>query len=734
MIGETLLQYRIVDKLGAGGMGVVYKAVDTRLEREAAIKVLAPEQAADAITHQRFLREARAASALNHPNIVTVYEINSDRGVTFIAMEYISGQTLAQRMSRARLRPAEILEITTQIAAGLAKAHSQGIVHRDLKPRNLMITSDGVLKILDFGLARVAEVSTVENTVQALTVAGSVMGTPGYMSPEQSLGDVADQRSDVFSFGVILYEMVTGVLPFTGDSTPRILRAVVADAPRPIERLPEGLPPEFGALILRCLEKNKEDRYASGAELLRIIEALGRPNSLASAPDATLVAVSPAARPRKQVRWYAAGALAAALLPGGWFVYTQMGRTKPVAQPETFTIDGNASPRELVEQGRRFFSFFYRPKYLDQALSALQAAIAKDAGYAPAHAALAEVYLRRNMNERDPQWVRLADQHAAKAVELNPDLAAAQHALAMVQMERGDRKAARATLRKALDLDPRSGEAQLTLAKLQAADRDTDGAVKSFSEALRLSPDNWLVQMDAGIFHFRQGRYEEAARLWNKAGGLTPDNDLVFRNLSSVYLLQDRFDEAAAAIQRALEIRPSAPHYSNLGYVRFFQGRYLDAIAPFEKAVELSPNKYLYWGNLGDAYRWSPGKADKAKQSFQRALELVRESIATSPNDGDLRGSAAVYLAKSGDGKGALEEVAAIRRLGKTTPGAQFKSALASELAGDRQQALSLLDAALTAGYSLREVKTEPEFTALRRDLRYHQMLAKFPADAKGSK
>lgn len=274
MIGETLLQYRIVEKIGSGGMGVVYKAVDTRLEREAAIKILSAQQAADPVTQQRFLREARSASSLNHPNIVTVYEVNSDRGITFLAMEYIHGVTLSRRMKSGRLGAAEILNYAVQFAEGLAKAHGQGLVHRDLKPGNLMITSDGIVKILDFGLARVTEAAAGGETIQALTVAGSVMGTPGYMSPEQSLGDVADARSDIFSFGVILYEMVTGAQPFPGDTVPRVLRSVVADPPRPMEALPDGLPVELKDVILRCLSKEKEQRYANAGELLRVLKGL----------------------------------------------------------------------------------------------------------------------------------------------------------------------------------------------------------------------------------------------------------------------------------------------------------------------------------------------------------------------------------------------------------------------------------------------------------------------------
>ncbi|MFN7936560.1 MAG: protein kinase [Bryobacteraceae bacterium] len=729
MIGETLLQYRIVKKIGSGGMGVVYKAVDTRLEREAAIKILSAQQAADPVTQQRFLREARSASSLNHPNIVTVYEVNSDRGITFLAMEYIDGVTLSRRMKNGRMGAAEILNYAVQFAEGLAKAHGQGVVHRDLKPGNLMITTDGIVKILDFGLARVSEAAADGETIQALTVAGSVMGTPGYMSPEQSLGDVADARSDIFSFGVILYEMVTGAQPFPGDTVPRILRSVVADPPRPMEALPDGLPVELQDVILRCLSKEKEQRYANAGELLRVLKGLAAAGSSVEMRPTVVSVPAVGKRPRYGV--WALGAMGVVVMGLlGWMVAGK-GKVRQADGSAAEVVDANASPRELVEQGKRLFGHYYRPGNVDKAGAAFAAALKKDPAYAPAHVGMAEVYLRRNINGRDPQWVKLADQHAVKAVELNGSLASAQVVLAQVQAEKGDRKEALESLRKAVDLDPRSGDAFLAMAKVQASERDVAAAKGSFAKALELGESNWYAHMEAGVFYFRQGEYDAAQKVWARAGVLTPDNDLVWRNLSSLYLLQDRFDDAAAAIQKALELRPTSPHYSNLGYIRFFQGRYMDAIAPFEKAVELAPNRYLYWGNLGDAYRWTPGKEEKAREAFATALRLVREAMVSSPNDVDMRGSAAVYLAKSGEKTQALNEVAAIEKLGKLGPGARFKLALASEIAGNRGQALRLLESALRDGYSVREVKSEPEFTALRKDMAYQRLMTRVPPGKK---
>ena len=215
MIGQTLDHYRIESKIGEGGMGVVYGARDTHLDRPVAVKVLPPDRVADPARKQRFVQEARAASALNHPNIVTIHDIRSQDGVDFIVMEYVEGKTLDERIPARGMRPTEALKSAVQIADALAKAHGAGIIHRDLKPSNVMVTEEGRVKVLDFGLAKLLEPADYSDeaatlTAGPLTEEGAVVGTAAYMSPEQAEGRKLDGRSDIFSFGSVLYEMVTG--------------------------------------------------------------------------------------------------------------------------------------------------------------------------------------------------------------------------------------------------------------------------------------------------------------------------------------------------------------------------------------------------------------------------------------------------------------------------------------------------------------------------------------------
>jgi serine/threonine protein kinase len=254
--GEMLSQYHVEAKLGQGGMGAVYRAYDTRLRRPVALKVLSPEHLADPDSKQRLMREARAASALNHPNIVGIYEVGSDNGVDYIAMEFVEGKTLQELIPDKGLPIPKVLDCAAQIAAGLAKAHSSGVIHRDLKPGNVMVTSDGLVKLLDFGLARRVRLEPGQETT--LTVEGEIAGTPAYMSPEQAEGKPLDPRSDVFSFGLVLYQMLTGRQAFSGDSTASVLAAVLREEPPPFGT---NIPRDLERIVRRCLRKDPTRRF-----------------------------------------------------------------------------------------------------------------------------------------------------------------------------------------------------------------------------------------------------------------------------------------------------------------------------------------------------------------------------------------------------------------------------------------------------------------------------------------
>jgi serine/threonine protein kinase len=263
MIGSTVLHYKILEKLGEGGMGEVYKAQDTKLDRFVALKFLPSQMTASEDDKARFIQEAKAASAMNHPNVCTIYSIEEYNSQLFISMEYIEGKTL--RDKKDHLSEKQILEIGIQVAEGLAAAHEKGIVHRDIKPENIMIRKDGIVQIMDFGLAKLRETSGVSR----LTKAGMTMGTMGYMSPEQIQGLDVDHRTDIFSLGVVLYELLAGESPFKGMHETAIMYEIVNVDPPPLSTVKEGIDPELDRIILECLEKDKDERCQSAKELAK---------------------------------------------------------------------------------------------------------------------------------------------------------------------------------------------------------------------------------------------------------------------------------------------------------------------------------------------------------------------------------------------------------------------------------------------------------------------------------
>jgi serine/threonine-protein kinase len=320
--GARLGPYEILAPIGAGGMGEVYRARDTRLDRDAAIKVLNQETALKPDARARFEREARAASALSHPNVAHIYEIGDGDGRRFIAMEYVDGPRLDQKMDGKPMPPEQIIEIASAITDALDAAHAKGVVHRDIKPANVMFTSRGQVKVLDFGLARVAAVEMPGGgATQSASQLGVILGTVQYMSPEQALGRPVDARTDLFSLGVVLYEMATGRLPFTGLTTTETIERLTHAQPDAVSRFNYGISPELERIIRKCLEKEPDRRYQSARELLVDLRNLRRDSDGHARPEAP--AAKPSRRPRMTV------AVAVVLLAAGvagWFGWTRWSR------------------------------------------------------------------------------------------------------------------------------------------------------------------------------------------------------------------------------------------------------------------------------------------------------------------------------------------------------------------------------------------------------------------------
>ncbi|HEY8091951.1 MAG TPA: serine/threonine-protein kinase, partial [Polyangiaceae bacterium] len=315
-------RFHVVERLGRGGMGVVYRAEDSRLKRMVAIKVLPRELEKDDNRRQRLLREARSAAAVTHPNVATIHEVSEEEGRAFIVMELVEGTSLRRCLEAGRLSAADVSRFAKGIARALARAHEKGVVHRDLKPDNVMIDRDHEVKVLDFGLAKLRDEAMAtpssedEATETALTREGAILGTPGYMSPEQLLGRPADARADIFSFGVVLYEMATGVRPFRGDSTMEVSAQIQRDEPERPSKVEPAIDRRVEQIIGRCLAKKPADRFAHGGELLEALETTG-----------------PVKTPRRRVPYIGVGIVAAVLVAGGLGARVWSQARPPAAAP-----------------------------------------------------------------------------------------------------------------------------------------------------------------------------------------------------------------------------------------------------------------------------------------------------------------------------------------------------------------------------------------------------------------
>ena len=777
---QVLAHYELLGKLGEGGMGIVHRARDTRLGRCVALKVLPPDRLNDAVRRQRFLREAMLASALNHPNIVTIHDIQSDQGRDFIVMELVEGRSLHDLISPGGLEITQALRYATQMADAMAAAHAAGIVHRDLKPHNVMVThegtggADGQVKVLDFGVAKLstmAGASPAGTTITALTGHGEAPGTLAYMSPEQLRGEEVDARADIFSLGVVCYEMLTGRRPFQGANAVDLAHEIYFAEPEPITHLRPELPAALDTVLTRALSKQRSNRQGSmdafrselaglasehtkktegseseGAET-EGAESEGAETEGAKTkgddPEVVLVESSSESRgahdqpPVDKVsglRWIlpavilSLALLAWGLVPGVREVVAPW-RTPPPASVEAPTAAAEASIHELYLRGLDQLDHYYQPGQIALAIESFQRMLAKDRNSAAAYAGLAQAYLFKHRNEsRDHSWREKALATAQRAVELNGDLAAARASLGLVLVSLGEFDEAQPHLQQALVLDPFNLDAFRGLGQIQERLGQFEEAETIYRRALEMRPEDRRLHDLLGALCYRTGRYQEAEAAFLHSIELAPMSPFGHRNLAAVYHMQGKFTQAADQLQRVLALHPTASVYNNLGTLYFYQGLYQEALVAFEKALEFkgSASNFRRWANLADAYRWTPDNDQEAQDAYLRAIQLLREELAQNPSDTILQSYLALLLAKREDCEEALEELKRLEELDAAEAIVWFRTTVANEVCGRREAALRALVATLEAGYSLTEIQREPELLSLRYDVRYQKTVMEF--------
>jgi len=616
MLGRTLAHYRILERIGAGGMGVVYRSEDTKLGRAVALKVVGDNQQVDEKARARLLREARTASALSHPNICTIYEAGVAEGETYIAMELVEGRSLNTMTAVHGLPVETVIRYAIQIADALAHSHERGVVHRDLKGANVMVAAEGRVKVLDFGLAKRVIQGPEEptRTLESITEAGSVAGTLAYMAPEVLRGAASDARSDLWALGVMLYEAVTGALPFRGTTGFDITSAILRDSMAP---LPESVPPGLAAIIKRLLAKQPGERYQRAGEVRAALEAV-QPGVPASVPKTV------AASSRRRWLW-AAATLPLAVAVAWWGLQQWNKPAKSATAPRLSDGNrpsGNAEANEYYERGLQFSGSGPRAD-LVQWRRMMERALALDPKFAAARGQYAFTQQLEVLfgDSNDPSMLYKAEEGARQALRDDPACSVAHSALAHIYLLVGRKELVPGEVDKALQSNPHDPAVHLCFACYHLANGDYQQATRKLKQIVTEFPTFFPARAYLGQVQREQGETSALIREMERGLEVDPDNPFGYWNLARAYMDSSELPKARQSLEH-VGPQHRSNHFGRLHWALLLalEGKKTEALRELdEKTLSFAGASYL--GPLLPAEVYAVmGDTDKALDWLDRAV------------------------------------------------------------------------------------------------------------------